>query len=71
MVAGGKSGVGARPMDLDWARNLRDRCVDRGIAFFLKQLGGGPGHKRGGDEAVLDGRRWTEYPVAGATVGAA
>lgn len=62
VVAGGESGRGARPMDIDWARGLRDRCVDNGIAFFLKQLGG-EFHKRGKDEAVLDGRRWTQYPA--------
>jgi len=61
VVAGGESGKGARSMDLDWARELRDRCVADGIAFFLKQLGG-EFRKRGKEEAVLDGRRWTEYP---------
>jgi len=64
VVAGGESGRGARPMELDWARELRDRCVENGIAFFLKQLGG-DFHKRGKDEAILDGRRWTQYPVVG------
>jgi protein gp37 len=62
VVAGGESGKHARPMDLDWARDLRDRCTSAGVAFFLKQLGGAH-DKRGGDKAVLDGRRWTEYPV--------
>ena len=64
VVAGGESGKGARPMELDWARELRDRCAAGGIAFFLKQLGGET-NKRGKDEAVLDGRRWTQYPVVG------
>lgn len=62
LVAGGESGKGARPMDLDWTRDLRDRCVFAGVAFFLKQLGG-VHDKRGGEKALLDGRRWTEYPV--------
>jgi len=64
VVAGGESGRGARPMDIDWARGLRDRCVDQGTAFFLKQLGG-EFRKRGKDEAVLDGVRWTKYPAVG------
>jgi protein gp37 len=63
VVAGGESGRGARPMHLDWARELRDRCVERNVAFFLKQLGG-EFHKRGKNEAILDARRWTEYPTA-------
>ena len=67
VVAGGESGQGARPMDLDWARELRDRCVGNDIAFFFKQIGG-EFNKQGKAEAVLDGRRWTQYP---ATEGAA
>lgn len=61
VICGGESGPGARPMDLDWARSLRDQCVSSGVKFFLKQLGGKNG-KRSGEEAVLDGRTWTEMP---------
>ena len=61
VIIGGESGKGARPMDLDWARDIRDRCVSNGTKVFLKQLGGAT-KKRGKEEAVLDGRRWTEYP---------
>jgi len=65
LIAGGESGRGWREMDLDWVRDLRDRCVANGTAFFLKQLGGpSPVAKRGGDKAVVDGRRWTQYPKA-------
>ena len=62
LIVGGESGPGARPMDLDWARTLRDQAEVFGVQFFLKQLGGWP-DKRGGDRAVLDGRRWEEHPV--------
>ncbi len=61
VVAGGESGKGARPMDLRWAQELRDRCVVSDVAFFLKQLGGAT-DKRGKEAASLDGRRWTQYP---------
>ena len=61
VIAGGESGPAARPMDLEWARDLRNQSLDAGVAFFLKQLGGRRG-KRSGDEAVLDGRQWHEYP---------
>ena len=61
IIAGGESGPAARPMDLDWARDLRDQSAEAGVAFFLKQLGGKRG-KRSGDEATLDGRQWREYP---------
>jgi protein gp37 len=61
VIVGGESGPGARPMQLDWVRPLRDRCQASGVPFFLKQLGGYP-DKRGGEKAVLDGRRWIQMP---------
>ena len=61
VIAGGESGPRAIPMDLDWARGLRDQSVALGVPFFLKQLGGSSG-KRAGVLAVLDGRRWQEHP---------
>lgn len=39
VVAGGESGRGARPMQLEWARSLRDQCADAGVPFFFKQWG--------------------------------
>lgn len=62
LIVGGESGPDCRPMDLGWARMLRDDCRDAGVAFFLKQLGGWP-DKRGGAAAVLDGERWTQMPT--------
>ena len=47
VIVGGESGSGAREMDPDWARTLRDQSVKSGVAFFLKQLGG-VRNKRGG-----------------------
>ena len=38
-IVGGESGPGARPMHVDWARLLRDQCVDAGIPYFFKQQG--------------------------------
>lgn len=61
IIAGGESGPGARPMDLDWARAVRDQCRDAGAPFFLKQLGG-VALKRGGELALLDGQRHMEFP---------
>jgi protein gp37 len=64
VIAGGESGHGARPCELDWLRSLRDRCRDARIPYFLKQLGGfGRVGKGGHEDAVLDGRRWLEIPA--------
>jgi protein gp37 len=40
VIGGGESGAGHRPVDLEWARGLRDRCQEAGVAFFWKQWGG-------------------------------
>lgn len=63
VIAGGESQTGARPSDPKWFRELRDACLLSGVPFFLKQLGGHP-NKRGGDQAILDGVRWTGRPAA-------
>ena len=62
VIAGGESGVGARPMDVAWACDLRDQSVGAGVAFFLKQLGG-VRNKRSGEHAVIDDRVWQQMPI--------
>jgi protein gp37 len=62
LIGGGESQAGARPAKLQWFRELRAACKAAGTKFFLKQLGGHPS-KRGGDEVILDGRRWLELPL--------
>jgi protein gp37 len=64
LIAGGESQPGARPADERWFADLRDQCQRSGVSFFLKQLGGHPS-KRGGDKAILEGRRWVELPTSG------
>jgi len=39
VIVGGESGRSARPMHPDWIREVRDRCVAAGVAFFFKQHG--------------------------------
>jgi len=67
VIVGGESGPGARPMDADWVRDIRDQCVEQGVAFLFKQWGAfGPDHvKRPKKEngRVLDGRTWDETPI--------
>ncbi len=61
VIVGGESGPGARPMEPDWAREIRDNCVGSGTPFFFKQWGGVFKKKTG---RTLDGRTWTEMPQA-------
>lgn len=39
VIVGGESGRGARPMNIDWARTIRDDCAHAGTAFHFKQWG--------------------------------
>ena len=59
VIVGGESGPGARPMEPDWARSIRDKCLSGGTPFFFKQWGG-VFKKRTG--RILDGRTWDEMP---------
>jgi protein gp37 len=60
VIVGGESGPVRRPMNLDWARKLRDQCTEARIAFFFKQVGGRT-PKAGG--RLLDGRTWNQFPA--------
>lgn len=60
-IAGGESGPGARAMNADWVRSIRDQCRGQGVAFHFKQWGG-VNKKRTGRK--LDGRTWDELPTA-------
>jgi protein gp37 len=59
VIVGGESGPGARPVDPDWVREVRDECQAADVAFFFKQWGG-LRPKAGGRS--LDGREWSEFP---------
>lgn len=59
-IVGGESGPGARPMDADWARQLRDICLAQDVCFFFKQWGGTNKKKAG---RILDRRTWDDMPA--------
>jgi len=61
VIAGGESGPGARPMNPDWVRSIRDQCLEADIAFHFKQWGGVVKKKTG---RILDGRTWDEFPAS-------
>ncbi len=62
VIVGGENGPGARPMELEWARAIRDQCRDFGVPFFFKQAGSvsSTGAK------TLDGQEWREMPETSA-----
>ena len=63
VIAGGESGSCARPSHPDWFRSLRDQCAAAGVAFFMKQIGGGR-DKRGNLSDLPEDLQIREFPNA-------
>lgn len=59
LIVGCESGAGHRPMQLDWVRQLRDRCMEHETKFFFKQMHDG---KKRISLPELDGEIWAQYP---------
>ena len=59
VIVGGESGPRARPMDPEWACEIRDQCHAADVPFFFKQWGG-PRPKSGG--RLLEGVEWSGFP---------
>lgn len=38
VIVGSESGRGKRPMDVEWARSIKDQCEMAGVSFFMKQM---------------------------------
>lgn len=58
VIVGGESGNGRREFNKDWAREIRDMCIRRGVPFLYKQGGA----FKSGQDRVLDNRTWDETP---------
>ena len=56
VIVGGESGPRHRPVNIDWVRDVRDRCRRDAVRFFFKQW-----HKKNSGR-LLDGRTWDEIP---------
>ena len=41
VIIGAETGPGARYMDPEWARDIRDQCREAGVPFFFKKMSGG------------------------------
>lgn len=59
VITGSESGPGARPMDENWARAIKDQCAKQNVPFFLKQK---TENRRKVPLPLLDGRAWTQMP---------
>ena len=61
VIAGGESGSNFREMKLEWAKSIRDQCLEAKVPFWFKQSSG----PRSEMNPVLDGREWREMPSLG------
>ena len=78
VIAGCESGSGRRPAKIEWFRDLKNRCVQAGVPFFLKQMATEPPTMAGCETGLpmyyenfkskvikmpeLDGKIWNERP---------
>lgn len=61
VIVGGESGTGARPMNPEWVRSLRDQCHAVGTAFLFKQWGEfGPNWFNDDDGNKIPGSEWMD-----------
>ena len=61
VIVGGESGQKYRPIDTQWASDIRDQCQVSKVAFFFKQVGGRT-PKAGGK--LLEEEIWAQMPEA-------
>jgi protein gp37 len=66
VILGGESGPGARPIRIEWVKDVKDQCILNGIPFFFKQWGGKNKKKSG---RKLEGRIWSQMPKCLAAAG--
>ena len=60
VIVGGESGFGARPMKIEWVREIFRACRNHQVPFFFKQWGGVRKDLTG---RLLRGRTYDEMPV--------
>lgn len=59
VIVGGESGPNARPMQPEWATDIRDQCLAADVPFFFKQWGGVNKKETG---RILEERTWDQFP---------
>lgn len=59
VIVGGESGPHSRPIEKQWALEIKNKCQTQNIPFFFKQWGGTNKKKNG---RLLNGEIWDQYP---------
>ena len=58
-IAGGESGGHYREMNPEWARGVRNQCIEQDVAFWFKQHSG----QFSGNNPLLDGIEYHQLPT--------
>lgn len=61
VVAGGETGVNARPMKYEWAQKVKYQTVTANVPFYFKSWGKYP-HDKDNMGDYIDGNQWKELP---------
>lgn len=66
VIVGGESGANARPMHMEWARDIVEQCKNANVPVFVKQMGDNPFRGNESTKAVLgkkgnDINKWPSY----------
>jgi len=59
VIGGGESGPGHRACDERWAIELRDQCVEAGVAYYWKQWAA---YRQATSPPPIEGVVWAQYP---------
>lgn len=60
VIVGGESGRTPRPIKEEWVVDIKEQCIQAGIAFYFKQWGGTNKKKAG---KILQGKVYNAMPV--------
>jgi len=60
VIVGGESGPKSREMKEEWAKHIRDICINENVPYFFKQWGGFYKRRNG---RLLEGVEWSGMPI--------
>lgn len=63
VILGGETGPGARPMNPDWVRSVRDQCAAAGVPFFFKSWGAYGLNWMNDDNGKIEGSEWMDKGI--------
>ncbi len=63
VILGGETGPGARPMNPDWVRSVRDQCAAAFVPFFFKGWGKWGLNWMNDDNGKIEGSEWMDKGI--------